>query len=101
MEDDRKVEFAGQRNKTGMSYTVLQTSKKNNTATIADLWKINKVLKKVTSKESKMFYGRIGKKEEQQIVGISVASFKTDEKAIGGVVLLLVNQDITRASPIY
>ena len=46
---------------------MLKMSKKNNTTTIADLWKINKVLKKVTSKESKMLYGRIGKKEELQI----------------------------------
>ena len=74
-----------------LSFMALQMSKKNNTATIADFWKVNKVLKKVTSKESKMFYGMIGKKEELQIVGIGDASFKTDEKAVGGVVLLLVN----------
>ena len=48
-----------------------------------------------------MFYRRIGKKEEIQIVGVCVASFKTDEKAVGGIILLLVNQDFTEASPIY
>ena len=45
-----------------------QMSKRNITATIVDIWKVNKVLKKVIFKESKMFYGRIGKKEELQIV---------------------------------
>jgi len=29
------------------------------------------------------------------------ASFKTDEKVVGGVVLLFINQDFIRASPIY
>ena len=48
-----------------------------------------------------MFYGRIGKKKELQIVGISDASFKTIEKAVGGVPLFLVNQDFTRVSPIH
>ena len=41
-----------------------------------------------------------------KIVGIGDASFKTDEKAVGGVLLLLlVNQDFTRESlnlrPLY
>ena len=48
-----------------------------------------------------MFCGRIGKKEDLQIVGIGDASFKTDEKAVGGVILLLVNQDFTKTSQIY
>ena len=60
-----------------------------------------KVSKKVTSKKSKKFYGRIGKKEELQIVGICDTSFNTDEKAVWEVFLLLVNQNLTKASPIY
>ena len=39
--------------------------------------------------------------KEPQKVGIGDASFKTDEKAVGGVVLLLVNQKFSKASPIY
>ena len=48
-----------------------------------------------------MFYGRIGKKEELQIVGIGDASFKQDEKTLTGIIMLLVNQDFTKACPIY
>ena len=48
-----------------------------------------------------MFYGRLRKKEELQIVFIGDAPFKTDEKVVGGVILLLVYQDFTKASPIY
>ena len=64
-------------------------SKKNNITTIMDLWKVNKVLKKATSKENKMIYGRIEKKEKLQTVGICVVSFKIDEKAVGGVLIPL------------
>ena len=35
------------------------------------------------------------------MVSICDASFNTDKKAVEGVVLLLVNQDFTKASPIY
>ena len=93
-----KLSLLAQGTRLDLSYTVLQMSKRNNTATIVVLWKVNKVLKKVTSKKIKMFYGRIGKKEKLLIVGIGDASFKTDEKAVGGVILLLADQDFKKAS---
>lgn len=91
-----KLNWLAQGTRSDLSFTVLQMSKRKHTATIANLCKINKVLK-----ESKMYYGRIGKKEKFQMVGIGDFSFKTDEKVIGGEVLLLLNQDLTRTSPIY
>ena len=51
--------------------------------------------------KSEVFYGRVGDREELQIVSIGDALFKTDEKAIGGVILLLVSKDFERASPIH
>ena len=35
------------------------------------------------------------------IVGIGDSSFKSDDKAIGGVLLFLANESMTRAVPIY
>ena len=58
-----KLSWLGKRTRPDLSYTVLTMSRKNNAATIADLHKLNKVLKKVSSKERKMFYGIIWKKE--------------------------------------
>ena len=43
-----------------------------------------------------MFYGRTGKKEELQVVGIGYTSFKTDGEDVGGVVQLLVNDNLQR-----
>ena len=96
-----KLRLLAQGTRPDLSFKALEMSNKNNTATNVDLWKINKVLKKVSSKDTKMFYERFRMKEELQIVGIGDCSFKTDEKAVGGVVLLLVTQDFTRVSPIY
>ena len=63
MEGYRKVELVSSGYKTRFEFQGIQMSKMNNVATIADLWKVNNVLKKVTSKDSKLFYRRIGKKE--------------------------------------
>ena len=48
-----------------------------------------------------MFYSEVGRKKGLQIVEIGNAAFKTDDKAIGGTILLLVSKDFTQTSPIH
>ena len=45
-------------------------------------------------KESPVNNGYVGKKEDLRIVGIGDASFKTSEKAVGGIILLLASKDM-------
>ena len=51
--------------------------------------------------EIKLKYKWIGDKDDLVIVRVGYASFKTDDKAIGGVVLFLANSSMTRAAPIF
>ena len=76
-------------------------SKKNQGATISDLRDINRILKQVRSKESKIKYSHIGNREDLVIIGLGDTSYKQDDKAVGGVILLLANSSFTKASPIY
>ena len=76
-------------------------SKKNQEATISDLRDVNRILKYVHSKDSKIKYGHIGNKEDLVIIGLGDASYKQDDKAIGGVILLLANSLFTKALPIF
>ena len=48
-----------------------------------------------------MKFSRIGPKNDLIVVGIGDLSFKSDDKAIGGVLLFLSNSSMTRAAPIY
>ena len=75
-------------------------SKKNQGATISDLRDINRVLKRVREKESKVKYGYLGDKD-LVIIGLRDASYKQDDKAVSGIILLLANSSLTRALPIY
>ena len=58
-------------------------------------------MKRVCEKESKIKYGHLGDKDDLVITGLGDASYKQDDKAIGGVILLLANSSFTKASPIY
>ena len=43
---------------------------------------------------------KIGDREELQVVGIVDASYKSDEKSIGGMMIALTNENMTKASPL-
>ena len=76
-------------------------SKKNNSAKISDLRNISRVLKNVQERKSKIKFSKIGSRDDLVIIGIRDASFKSEEKAVGGVLLFLANSSMTRASPLY
>ena len=64
-------------------------AKKNNSATISDLRNVNKIVGKIKKEENKVIYGRVGDKEKLQLIGIVDASYKSDEKSIGGMVIMI------------
>ena len=76
-------------------------SKKNNCAKISDLYNISRVLKKIRERDSKIKFSRIPARDDLIVVGIGDASFKSEEKAVGGVLLFLANSQMTKALPIY
>ena len=64
---------------------MLMLAKKNNSATIADLRNVNKIVGKIKKEENKVVYGRIGDKENMQVIGMVDASYKSDEKSMRNV----------------
>ena len=96
-----KISWLANSTRPDLSFTALQMSKNNKEATISDLRDVDRVLKKVRERESKMKCEHIWDKGEINVVGIGDASFKTGDKAVGGFMLFLTNSLMTRASPIY
>ena len=70
-------------------------SKKNQGVTIADLRDVNRILKRVRERKSLIKYEWIGDKEYLILEGIGDASYKQDDKAIGGIFLFLSNKFMT------
>ena len=96
-----KLSWLAYSTRPDLSYTALAMSKKNNSAKIKDFGDISRVLKTAMERYSKLKFSRIRPKEDLVILGIGDASFKSDDKAVGGVMLFLSNSSMTRAVPIY
>merc|ERR1712112_405135 len=95
-----KISWLAQGTRPDLSYSALNLAKKNSSATVADLRNVNKVVEKVKKEENKVIYTKVGEKEDLQIIGIVDASYKTDDKAIGGMMMMIANKNMTKASPV-
>ena len=62
---------------------------------------MNRIIKKVRERRSFVKYEYLGDPDDLIILGIGEASYKQDQKAIGGVFLFLSNSSMTRPSPIF
>ena len=95
-----KISWLSQGTRPDLSYSEIQFAKKNNSTTIADLRTVNKVVEKVKKEENKVVYSKVGEKEKLQLIGIVDASYKNDEKSVGGMMLLIADEKMTKASPV-
>ena len=59
-----KIQWLAENVRPNLAFVGLNMSMKKNDATIGDLKKVNRIVKKVKSRESKMKFGKIGKKRE-------------------------------------
>ena len=74
-----KLSWLAQGTRPDLSYSVIDLSKKNNSATIADLRNINRIVEKVKKEENKVIYKKLGNRKDLQIIGIVDASYKVDK----------------------
>ena len=95
-----KISWLSQGTRPDLSYSALNLAKKNNNAVISDLRNVNRIVEKVKKEENKIVYGRIGDRETLQVIGIVDASYKSDEKIIGGMMIVLADEKMTKASPL-
>ena len=95
-----KISWLAQGTRPDLSYSALDLAKKNNNATISDLRNINRIVEKVKKEENKIIYRKIGNRENLQVIGIVDASYKPDNKSVGGMIIALTNEEVTKASPL-
>ena len=79
----------------------LELAKKQKKATIEDMREVNRVLKKIKEKESKVLFTKIGEKDELSVIGVSDASYRYGDKSLAGELIMLENQKTGKAAPLY
>ena len=96
-----KVSWLAENCRPDLCYYALEMSKRNAKATLGDLRKINRIVKKIQGRSSKVFFRSVGTPLDLVVFGIGDASYKSDDRAIGGEIVLLGNGYSDRAVPIY
>merc|ERR1712240_757228 len=95
-----KISWLSQGTRPDLSYSALMLAKRKNSATISDLRNVNKIVEKVKKEKNRVVYGRVGDKEKLQVIGVVDASYKSDEKSIGGMLVMIADERMTVASPV-
>ena len=96
-----KINWLAANTRPDLSIYALDMAKRQKKAVIKDLREVNRVLKKVREKESKVFFSRIGKKEDLCVMGVSDASYHNDERSVAGEMIMLGDRISRNAAPIY
>ena len=68
---------------------------------LKDLRDINRILKKVHEKESRVMFRRVAKKEDLCVIGVCDASYPYNDNSVGGEIIMLGNKKTEDVSPIY
>ena len=79
-----KLNWLADNTRPDLSISALLMSKKNSQATIGDLKRVNHIVKQIKSKENKVVFSKIGRKEDFIIHGLGDASYRCDDKSNGG-----------------
>ena len=58
------------------------------------------MVEKVKKEENKVVYSKVGEKEKLQLIGIVDDSYKNDKKFVGGMMLMIADEKMTKASPV-
>ena len=83
-----------------IQFPVLQMSRANCEATIANLRYANNIVKKAKAKTSKIVFTKIADPKDLMVIGIGDASYTPGEKAVSGQILMLANKNNGKAVPI-
>ena len=79
----------------------LDLAKRQKKAVIKDLREVNRVLKKVRDKESKVVFTKIGEKDDLCVMGVSDALYHHDDRSVAGEMIMLGNQKTGKALLVY
>ena len=76
-------------------------AKRQKKTVIKYLREVNRVLKKVRDKESKVVFTKIGEKEELCVMGVRDASYHHHDRSVAREMIMLGNQRTGKAAPMY
>ena len=96
-----KLNWLAANTRPDLAIYALEFAKRQKKATIKDLREMNRVLKEVREKESRVLFKKIGKKYYLSVIGVSDASYHHDDRSLARELIMLWNLKTRKAAPIY
>jgi hypothetical protein len=96
-----KINWLAANTRPDLAIHALELAKKQKDATLKDLRRVNRVVKKVREKECKIMFKKVGDKKDLCILGVGDASYNTDNNSVGGEIIMLGNKKTMDVSPMY
>ena len=96
-----KLNWLAMNTRPDLAINALELAKKQKKATLKDLRNVNRILKKVSDKESRVVFRRIARREDLCMIGITDASYNQEGNSIAGEMILLGSKKTNVAAPIY
>ena len=81
--------------------TALKLANNSRKATLKDFKVVNDMVKRIKMKKNEVSFSKIGDKDDMMVAGIGDASYKVDEKAIGGNIVLMKNKKNEKVLPLF
>ena len=96
-----KVAWLASNCRPDLSHNALKMSTKSRSATIQDMKYANATIRKAKAKVSKVGYSKGSGEEEVVVAGISDASHKPGEKAVGGQFVVIASPKSDIVIPLF
>merc|ERR1712089_51621 len=96
-----KLSWLASNTRLDLAIHVLNSARKQKNTVLNDLRDIKNIVEKIGEKESKVVFGKVAKKEEMCVIGISDASYHQENPTVAGTIIILGNIKTKKAAPIY
>ena len=96
-----KLSWLANNTRPDLAINVLNSARKQKNARLKDLREINRIVEKIKEKENKIVFGRIARKEDIRVLGVSDASYHQENPTISGTMIMIGSKKNKKAAPIF
>ena len=96
-----KLNWLASNTRPDLSVYAMDLARRQKKAVLRDLRDVNRVLKKVEERESKVIFGKVARKEDLCVMAISDASYSQEDKSVAGEMILLGSKETKKAVPMF
>ena len=95
-----KLSWLASNTRLDLAIHVLKSARKQKDATLKDLRDINRIVEKISEKENKMVFGKVARKQDMCVVGVSDSSLHQENPLIAGAMVMIGKINNKRVGPV-